>query len=324
MRNDTWMARSVFLLAALFAVAAPAAAQEYPTKPVRIVVGFGAGGASDISARLVAQKLSERLGQQFLIENRPSAGGIVAAELVARAQPDGYTLLLIAANNAISTSLFKKLPYDLVADFAPVSTLAYFSFAFVTRNDSMIRSIADLVAAGKGPKKPSVGTTAIGGGQYLTAELFKSMSGADLLTVPFNSTPAALTALRSGDVDLVVENLPPVYGPVRSGDLTALAVTSRQRFPGLPRVPTVAEGGLAGFEADTWNAIVAPARTPEAVIGRLGREINAVLAEPDLRQKFVELGLEARGSTPAALRDHVRAEIEKWRAVIEKAKIEKQ
>ncbi len=312
-------------LGGLVTAAAQDAAKDYPTRPIKIVVGFGPGGASDVTARLVAQKLTERLGKPLVIENRPGAGGVISAEMVAKAKPDGHTLLLVAGNNAISVSLFKSLPYDIVADFAPISTVSFFTFAFVTRNDSRFRSIKDLIAQGKQDgKQPSIGTTAIGGGQHLTTEMFKSMSGVNALTVPFNSTPAALTALRGGDIDIVVENLPPVYGPIRAGNLAALAVTSRQRFPGLPNVPTVAESGLANFEADTWNGIVAPAKTPDAIIMRLNREINAVLQDPELKQKFFDLGAEPKGSSPADLKDHLRAEIEKWRAVIEKAKIEKQ
>lgn len=323
-----WLITSIALIAQLCQAgisAAQDAVKDYPTRPVKLVVGFGPGGASDVTARLVAQKLSERLGQPIVIENRPSAGGVVSAEMVAKARPDGHTLLLVAGNNAISVSLFKSLPYDIVADFSPISTLSFFTFAFVTRNDSRFRSIKDLIAQAKlDPKPPSIGTTAIGGGQHLTTEMFKSMSGIDALTVPFNSTPAALTALRGGDIDIVVENLPPVYGPIRTGNLTALAVTSKQRFSGLPNVPTVAESGLANFEADTWNGIVAPVKTPDAIILKLSREINAVLQDAELRQKFFDLGAEPRGSSPAGLRDHLRAEIEKWRTVIERARIEKQ
>ncbi len=300
-------------------------AKDYPNRPIRLIVGFGAGGASDLTARLVAHELRARLGQSVLIENRPGAGGVVSAEMVARARPDGYTLLLIAGNNAISTSLFKSLPYDIVADFTPISTLSFFTFAFVSRVDSKIKSISDLINFSKQHgRQPNIGTTAIGGGQHLATELFKSMSGADALTVPFNGTPAALTALRGGDVDVVVENLPPVYGPIKAGNLTALAVTSTRRFPGLPNVTTVAESGVPKYEADTWNGVVAPARTPDAIVNRLNREINAVLADPGLRQKILDLGAEPRGSTPAGLRDHLKAEIDKWRAVIEGAKIEKQ
>jgi tripartite-type tricarboxylate transporter receptor subunit TctC len=316
------------VLALQLGLAGQAGAQDagnYPARPIRLIVGFGAGGASDLTARLVGNKLKDRLGQSVVIENRPGAGGVAAADTVAKAAPDGHTLLLIAANNAISTSLFKSIPYDIVADFAPIGTMAYFTFAFVARTDARIKSIGELIAfARQNPKKLTIGTTAIGGGQYLTAELFKSMSGVDLLTVPFNTTPAAVTALRGGEIDFVVDNLPPVYGPVKSGSLVALAVTSKQRFSGLPSIPTLAESGVPGFEADTWNAIVAPAKTPGAIVARLNREINAVLQESDLKQRFVDLGAEAKGSSPEGLRDHLRAEIDKWRRVIEKAGIEKQ
>lgn len=314
------------VVAVLLLVAADRAhAQEYPNRPIRLIVGFGAGGASDLTARMLAHELRERLGQAVVIENRPGAGGILAAGVVAQAAPDGYTLLLIAGNNAISTSLFKKLPYDIVADFEPISTLSFFTFAFVTRSDSGIATIGDLIARGKqGGKEPTIGTTAIGGGQHLAAELFKSMSGARALTVPFTNTPASLAALRGGTIDVVAENLPPVYGSIRSGDLRALGVTTAKRFPGLPDVPTVAESGVPGYVADTWNAIVAPAGTPDAIIDKLNREINAALLVPALRQSILNIGAEPRGSTREGLRDHLNAEISKWRAVVENAGIQKQ
>jgi tripartite-type tricarboxylate transporter receptor subunit TctC len=300
-------------------------AQDYPTKPVRIVVGFGAGGVADITVRIVAQKLSERLKQQFLVENRPSAGGIVAAEAVAKAPPDGYTLLLISNGNAVSVSLFKKLSYDPVKDFAPVSQIGYFGLALVTASDSKLTTVKDAIAAAKAsPGKLTVGTIGIGSTQHLSAELFKSLAGVDYTVVPFKSTAEVLTALKSGDVQLGFEILAPVMGQVKSGGLRALAVTTQSRFAGLPNVPTVIESGVPGYDVASWNGIAAPAKTPRPIVDLLNKEINAVLALPDVKQRFDELGVVPQGGTPEALGALLPKEIAKWQDVVAKAKIEKQ
>lgn len=311
--------------AAALGLAGPVAAQPYPAKPVRIVVGFAPGGVADITTRIVAQKLGERVGQQFLVENRPSAGGIVAAETVARAAPDGYTLLLISNGNAVSVSLFKKLPYDPVADFEMVAQVAAFGLVLVTNPDSGIGSVKDLIAQAQAtPGKLNVGTIGIGSTQHLSAELFKSSAGIDVTTVPYKGSPEVVTALKGKDVQVAFEILAPAMAHIRSGSLKAIAVTSERRFPGLPNVPTVTESGMAGYDVVSWNGIAAPAKTPRAVIDRLNKEINDVLALPDVRQRFQELGVEPRGGTPAELRSLLAREIGKWTQVVAKAKIEKQ
>jgi tripartite-type tricarboxylate transporter receptor subunit TctC len=307
------------------ALAAPAQAQEFPTKPIRIVVGFGAGGVADVTARVVADRLSARLGQQVLVENRPSAGGIVAAETVAKAEPDGYTLLLMSNGNAVSASLFKSLPYDTVKAFAPISTLGFFDIAVVVNADSKINSMADLLAYAKAnPGKLNIGTINVGSTQHLSAELFKAMAGVDALTVPFKGSPAVVTALRANDVQVAFDMLAPVMPQAKAGAVKILAITSDRRFPGLPDVPTVAESGVTGYQASSWNALAAPAGTPRPVIDRLNREIQAVLAMPEVKDKLQGLGVTARGSTPAQLEQLLASDIEKWRKVIEQAKIEKQ
>jgi tripartite-type tricarboxylate transporter receptor subunit TctC len=309
----------------LLGVAAPARAEDYPTKPVRILVGFGAGGVADITARAVAQKLSERLKQNVLVENRPSAGGIVAAEAVAKSPPDGYTLLLNSNGNAVSVSLFKSLPYDPVADFEMVSTLGTFGLVMLASPESKLASVRDVIARAKAePAKFNIGTIGIGSTQNLAAELFKSMAGLDATVVPFKGTPEVITALRANDVQVGFEILAPVIGQVKSGALRAIAVTTPKRFEGLPDVPTVIESGLAGYDVASWNGIAAPARTPAPIVERLNREINAVLALPDIRQRFLELGVVPRPSTPAEQKALLVAEITKWRDVIAKARIEKQ
>ncbi|HKC43183.1 MAG TPA: tripartite tricarboxylate transporter substrate binding protein [Burkholderiales bacterium] len=300
-------------------------AQQYPTKPVRIVVGFAPGGVADITVRIVAQKLSERLKQQFVVENRPSAGGIIAAEAVAKAAPDGYTLLLISNGNAVSVSLFKKLSYDPVKDFAMVSQIGYFGLAIVTGNDSKLKTVKDVITAAKAnPGKLTVGTIGIGSTQHLSAELFKSLAGVDMTVVPFKGSSEVLTALKGGDLQLGFEILAPVMAQVKGGGLRAIAVTTKTRFPGLPDVPTVIESGVPGYEVASWNGIAAPASTPRPVVDVLNKEINAVLALPEVKQRFDELGVVPQGGTPEELGALLAKEIAKWKDVVAKAKIEKQ
>ena len=311
--------------ATLACVAFAAAAQTFPTKPVRLVVGFAPGGVADITARVVAQKLSEQLGQQVIVDNRPSAGGIVAAEAVAKAEPDGHTLLLMTNGNAVSASLFRTLPYDTQADFAPVSTLGFFDVAVVVPADSKIDSLPALLAYAKAnPGKLNIGTINVGSTQNLAAELFKSATAVDATIVPYKGSPAVITALRGHDVQVAFEMLAPVIPQAKGGAVRILAVTSERRFPGLPDVPTVAESGVPGYAATSWNAIAAPAKTPRAVIDRLNREINAALKAPEVVEKLAAQGVTARGGTPEDMRRLVAADVDKWRRVIEQAKIERQ
>jgi tripartite-type tricarboxylate transporter receptor subunit TctC len=313
------------LAAAALCIAADTVAQAYPAKPLRVVVGFAPGGVADVTARIVAQKLSERLGQSVVVDNRPSAGGIIAADLVAKAEPDGYTLLLMSNGNAVSASLFRTLPYDTEADFAPVSTLGFFDVAVVASGESRIGSMQELLAYAKGnPGKLNIGTINIGSTQNLAAELFLSLTGFDATIVPFKGSPAVITALRSNDVQVAFEMLAPIMPQAKSGAVKILAVASDHRYPGLPEVPTVAESGIPGYAASSWNAIAAPAKTPRAVIERLNREINAALAAPDLRERLALQGVTPRGSTPEEVRKLLGADVEKWRRVIERAKIERQ
>ena len=309
----------------LATAAASALAQGYPTKPIHLLVPFAAGGVADITARVVSQQMSTAMGQQVLVENRPSAGGIIASEAVAKADPDGYTLLFLTNGNAVSVSLFKSLPYDTLADFAPVSTVGFFDLVLVVDSASKIGSVRDLIAYSKAnPNKLNLGTINPGSTQNLAAELFKSMSGIDAQVVPFKATPAVVTALKSNDVQAAFEILAPVLSQIKGGALKALAVTSDKRYGGLPNVPTVAESGVPGYQASSWNAVAAPAKTPKPVLERLNREVNAAVAAPAVRNRLAELGVEARAGTPEALRELLVSEIAKWKAVIERAKIEKQ
>jgi len=311
--------------AVLLGFAPGATAQNWPSKPVRLVVGFGPGGVADITARVVAQKLSQDLGQPFVVDNRPSAGGIVAADAVAKSEPDGYTLLLMSNGNAVSASLFKSLPYDTVADFAPVSTLGFFDVAIVTTPDTKIDSLRGLIARAKAnPGKLNIGTINVGSTQHLSAELFKSMAGVDAETIPYKGSPAVISALRGKDVEIAFEMLAPIIPQAQSGAVKILAVTSDRRSPLLPDVPTVAESGVPGYQASSWNAIAAPARTPQAIVDRLNQAIAAALAAPDVKSRLEAAGVSARASTPEEMRQLVVSDVAKWRRVIESAKIERQ
>ena len=305
-----------------FFAAVPVHAQSYPSKPIRLLVPFGPGGVGDITSRAVMQKMGEAMNQQIIIDNRPSAGGIVATETVAKSEPDGYTLYLMNNTNAVSGAMFKKLPYDTVKDFAMVSTIGAFSLAVLVSPESPVKTVKELIAqANANPGKFNIGTINIGTTQYLSGELLKSMANLDAATVPFNNTAGVLTALRGNSVQVAVEFLPPVLGQVRANSLRAIAVTSLKRFALLPNVPTLAESGLPGYEVNSWNGIAVAAKTPKAIVERLNKEIHAAVNSPQITQRFQELGVDQNLSTPDGMRKLLIDEIAKWNALIDKAKI---
>ncbi|HJS78600.1 MAG TPA: tripartite tricarboxylate transporter substrate binding protein [Burkholderiales bacterium] len=313
------------ILVSLCFVPALALAQSYPTKPVRIVLPFGPGGIADITTRTIAPKLGEGLGQQVIVENMPGAGGIRAAETVARADPDGHTLLLLTNGNAVSQALFKSLPYDPVNDFAMISTVGFFSMVIVTRPESPAKTLQDAIAMAKSnPGKMNIGTITPGGTQHLAGELFRSTAGIDALVVPHKTTGEVIVAARNGNVDLAVDFIAPLLSSIKSGALRPLAVTAGKRFPGLPDVPTVIEAGVPGYDVASWNALAAPAKTPRAVIDRLNQELRKAIAAPEVQKRFGELGVDARTSTPQELRQFFIAESQRWTRVVEAAKIPKQ
>jgi len=302
-----------------------ASAQTFPSKPVRIIVPFGAGGVADLTARTVGQKLSESLGQPVVIENKPGAGGIVAGEAVAKADPDGHTLLLMSNGTAVSAGMFKSLPFDTVKDFIPISTLGFFDIAIVTPAESKFKTLGELLAFAKAnPGKLNLGTINIGSTQNLAAELFKTTSGADVQIVPFNGTPAVVTALRGGQIDAAVEILGPILPQINAKALRALAVTGEKRAAVLPDVPTAKESGLPTFVASSWNALAAPAKTPKDVVARLHKEIAAALNSPDIKKKLADLNVDAYSSTPEQASELLSSEIKRWGAVIVRAKIPQQ
>ena len=322
--------RSLRLAAVMMALslfAATAAAQTYPTKPIKIVVPNAAGGAADITARTVGQAVSQTIGQPVVIDNKPSAGGIVAGELVARSVPDGHTVLLISSGTAVSASLFKTLPFDTLKDFAAVTTLATFDLAIVVSDSGRIKTLADLLAYGKAnPGKLNIGTPQIGTTQNLAAELFKASAGLDAQVVPFNGTPAVITALRGGQLDASVDILGPLMGQINSRAIRAVAVLGAKRAASLPEVPAVRESGgsLASFNVTSWNGLAVPIKTPKEAIARLNQEVNAALNLPDVKKRMAELNLDAHGGTPEQAAEFLASDIKRWGEVITRAKLEKQ
>lgn len=309
-----------------FFVSAGSVAQDYPVKPVRWLVPFAPGGVGDLTARVVARKMTENMHQQVVIDNRPSAGMVVTANIALLAPPDGYQLLQAGNGSAISQSLFKSLPYDIDRDFTAVSTLAYFDIVLAANANSSLHSVAELLAyAKKNPGKLSIGTGNIGTTQHLAVELFTAMAGINAQTIPFKATPAAISALRGNEIPLVVETIPALIGQLKSGALKPLGVGGTQRSPLFPDTPTLAEGGVPGYEAASWTGISVKANTPAAIIARLHREISAAVNAGDVRQKLGDMGATGRASaSPEEARRLMRSEIEKWKVVIERAGIERQ
>jgi tripartite-type tricarboxylate transporter receptor subunit TctC len=311
--------RRIAAVAGLLAlVAGTAAAQTYPSKPVRFIVPYPAGGATDILGRTVGQKLSERWGQPVVVENRAGAGGNLGSDLVAKAAPDGYTIGLgNNATHATNASLYPTMPYDTERDFAPVSLLAAVTNVLVVNPQVRAKTVADLVRIAKAePGRLDYASTGSGSAAHLTGELFKTAAGIEMVHVPYRGGPPAVTDLVSGQVKAMFATAPSVLPQIQAGRLTALAVTSARRQPGLPDVPTVAESGFPGFESDAWFAVFAPAGTPAEIVARLNADIRAVLAQPEVVARLKEQGFEVATSTPDELRRHVTAEIAKWGAVV--------
>jgi tripartite-type tricarboxylate transporter receptor subunit TctC len=315
------------VLAAAMAVPSLARAQQgwAPDRPIRWIVGFAPGGVGDLSARLVAQKMTERLGQPVLVENRPSAGGIVAAEAVARAAPDGHTILLMTTTDSTASAVYRQLPYDVLRDFEFVSQMAFFDHVLAVGAQSPYRTLAEFIAAAKArPGAANIGSVAVGGAQNLGAELFRSMAGLDMTVVAYRGTPDLLNAATSGDVHLISEILAPVLPQLVGGRMRLLAIASPQRFPGLPEVPTAEEAGLPGYVVRSWNGIAAPARTPPAAVARIGAELARALALPEVRSRLLELGVQPAPGSTEEFRSFVTAENARWARVVADANIPRQ
>ncbi len=297
----------------------------FPNKPLKIVVPFGAGGVADLTARTVAQKLGENLGQSIVIENKPGAGGVVATDSVTKSAPDGYTLLLMSNATAVSAGLFKTLPYDAEKDLTPLSILGTFDIAIVVNNDSKFSTLGDLLSFAKAnPGKLNIGSINVGSTQNLAAELFKSTAGIDAQVVPFNGTPAVLTALRGGQIDVGVEILAPVLPQIKGQALRALAVTGDKRASALPQVPTAKEAGVRNLYAASWNALAAPSKTPKDVVQKLNQEIQNALNHPDVRKKLQDMNVDPQPSSLQQAADLLSSETKRWGEVIQRAGIQKQ
>ena len=318
------------LLQTLALCAAPAswaqAPSAFPSKPLKIVVPFGAGGVADLTARAVAQKLSVHWGQPVVIDNRPGAGGIVAAELVAKAEPDGHTLLLMSNGTAVSAGLFKALPFNPRTDFAPISLLGLFDIAIVVPESSPYKSLSELVSFGRAnPGKLNIGTINIGSTQHLAGELFRTQANLIAQIIPYNGTPAVINALRGGQIDVVVEILGPLKPQINAKAVRLLGVMGASRPKDMPQIPAVRElPGLSNFNVSSWNALAAPAKTPKNVIDRLQTELGKILAEPEMVQRLAGFNVQARSSTRGHLTQLLDSDIKRRTEVIQKAGIPQQ
>jgi tripartite-type tricarboxylate transporter receptor subunit TctC len=323
-----FLALSLMVLAAGAQVALPREAlaeANYPNRPVRIVLPLAAGGVGDTTARIIAEKLGDKLGQRFYVENQPGAGGIAAARTVISSPPDGYTLALLTNGTAISVSLFAKLPYDPLKDFAPISSLGFFDFIFCTGAATDFKTLADFIAAAKAkPGVLNVGTINIGSTQNLSAELFKTAADIDFTIVPYRGTPEVEVSLLQGNIALMIDSYSAIKGNLADGKFRALASSGPVRSESKPDLATAQESGVASYDVVSWNALFAPARTPPEIVKTLNRALQDILADADLKKRLIALGIDARASTPEEIAGRLKSDIDKWRQVIEKAKIPKQ
>jgi len=317
--------KRLFALALALALIPLAGAQAaWPDKPVKIILPFGAGGVADVTSRILADQLEKKLGQRFVIENMPGPGGINAARAVITAPPDGYTLGLVTNGTAISVADFNHLPFDPVKDFAMISGLGQFNLLFAVDANSKYKTLGDFLADAKAnPGKLNLGSVVVGSTQNLGAELLKSMSGANFVIVPFKNSPEVVVALLRNDLQLMVEFPPAIKGQVASGKLRVLASTGAKREAEMPNVPTVEQAGLKGYEVSSWNGVFAPKGTPKEVIDKMGKTMHKILADPEVKEKFAKVGVEAHASTPDELMARLEADTTKWSDVIEKAHIPK-
>ncbi|MFO1049426.1 MAG: tripartite tricarboxylate transporter substrate binding protein [Geminicoccaceae bacterium] len=299
--------------------ALPAHAQSvYPTRPVSLIVPFPAGGSTDLVARVVAEKMSGLLGQQIVVDNRGGAGGNVGSAAAAKAEPDGYTLLMgTVATHAINSALYKKMPYDPVKDFAPVSLLVVVPNVLVVNPDFPAKNVQELIALAKEkPGELSYASSGNGTPLHLSGELFKSMAGVDIVHVPYKGAGPALVDVMGGHVPIMFDNLPSSTEHIKAGKLRGLAVTTAERSPSMPDLPTIAESGLPGYETYTWNALFVPAGTPPDVIAKLNEAAVAAVSDPEVKAKLETMGASVVGSTPEELAKHVQAELDKWGPVV--------
>lgn len=305
-------------------VACASAQDAYPSKPIRLLVPFAPGGAADAVARILSKPLGEQLGQPIVIENRGGAGGNIGAGAAARAAPDGYTLLLgSSANLAINPTLYKSLPFDPVKSFAPVSLVVEAPHVIVVSADSPVDSVADLIRQAKAAKQPlAYGSGGVGTPTHLAGQLFATRAAVEMRHIPYKGSGPALVDLMAQRLNVQIDSLPAVIGPIQGGKLKALAQTGKDRLPILPKVPTAAEAGLADFEVIGWFGVLAPAGTPPAVVERLNSAIRAALSEPETRAQFDRQGARTTANSPTEFAGYIRTDIDKWAAVVKSASIQ--
>jgi tripartite-type tricarboxylate transporter receptor subunit TctC len=309
---------SVPALAALLLPAAPGvAAQDYPARPIRLIVPVAAGGGNDIAARMIAHKLTEAWGQQVVVDNRPGAATAIGSELTARASPDGYTIMLVSVSFAVNAAMHPKLPYDPLRDFAPITQVARVPQILLVHPAVPAKSVTELIALAKAkPGALNYASAGTGSSTHLPMELFMSLAHISFNHVPYKGTAPGLTDLLAGQVQLMFNAIPPALPHMKSGRVRALAVTSAQRSASLPEVPTIAESGLPGYAYDSWFAIFAPARTPAAIIDKLNREIVRIVKLPDVHERFVTMGVDPLGTSPRELGQHVKSEIARFTKIV--------
>jgi tripartite-type tricarboxylate transporter receptor subunit TctC len=299
--------------------------ESYPTRAVRIIVPFAAGGVADITARFVAEALGEKLGHRFVIENQPGPGGIGAARSVLAAPPDGYTLGLVTNGTSISVAIYDSLPFDPVKDFVTISMMGTFDLVFATNSDSPLRTLPDFVAAARAqPGKLNIGTISVGSTQELGAELFKASAALDVQLVPYRSTPDVIVGLIRNDIQLMIDFYAAMEAALQQNRIRAVATSGLVRTEYLPAVPLVRESGVSDYEVTAWNGVFAPKGTPDTIIDLLNKALREILAAPDTKERFASLGVEAKASSPEELKSRLVADIGKWAAVIERAGIPKQ
>ena len=311
------------VIVALSLALAPALAfaQTYPAKTVRMIVGFSPGGSTDVTARIIAQKLTDAWKQQVLVDNRPGAGGNIGAEVVAKSPPDGYTLLVATTGvMAINHKLYRSLAYDAIRDFAPVTQFGSLPLILVVHPSLPAKSVKDLIAIAKSkPGQLSYASSGVGGATHMVAEVFRMMAGVDIVHIPYKGSGQAMVDVISGQVPIAFDQITSSYPHVESGKLRVLGITSAKRFPSLPNVPTIAESGVKGYEADSWNGLAAPAATPKEVVSRVQTEVARVLRMPDIKERFLKDGIEPVGSTPEQFAAHIRSERAKWEKAVDRA-----
>ncbi|MBB3972402.1 Bug family tripartite tricarboxylate transporter substrate binding protein [Hansschlegelia beijingensis] len=307
--------------AALLAGASQASAADFPTRPITMIVPFAPGGSTDLVARLVAAKMGETLKQQVLVENRGGAGGNLGAAAVAKADPDGYTILMgTVATHALNPALYKRMPYDAAKDFAPISLLAIVPNVLVVNPNFPAKSVPELVEMlKKEPGKYAYASSGNGTPLHLSGELFKKIGEVDMIHIPYKGAGPALVDVIAGQVPIMFDNLPSSTEHIKSGRLRALGVTTATRAPSFPDVPTIAEGGLAGYDTYTWNALFAPAGTPKEVIDALNAAANQAVADPTVKAKLADFSATVVGSTPEALGEHVQKELAKWAPIVKES-----